>query len=189
MLGQHRGDVRVMVLHRDRGGSPLQRDARGEIARVQVVRRRPPARCGTAGAKRASVARKCSQRLEVLEIADVRAHAGRVAVHQRERVLEVRPDGQQWDAGSATGSRSGQRRVAARPPQDDAARRRPTRTTESSYARDDLAVVQEEASAIAAQPLRAPRRCRRRSAPRSDCRWSSPAAGRPPRAAGWWSGV
>ena len=132
VLGHHRRDVRVVVLHHDRTPAPPPRRRRvREIGGVHVAHDDLGRDAGRARFWCAQRRPEVLERLEVVEVADVLADVGGRAVDERERVLEMRPDREQrhrardWER-TAAAARS--RAHAGGTP----ARRRSSRRTESS---------------------------------------------------------
>jgi hypothetical protein len=112
VLGKARRQVSVMVLHREQPHAvELVRVLRGEVLRVQVVGH--DLRLDREQALEVlDPLSERPQRLEVLEVADVVADPGALALRHAERVLQLGAAGEDLALG-AIGERHARRDVAA----------------------------------------------------------------------------
>ena len=114
VLGQHRGDVRVVVLHGEGREARAERPPRREELRVQIVHHQLRRDLEGAREVRDGLLEK-EVGLHVVEIAEVLRHVGAVAAHEAHGVLLVRAHGQY--AVGVDGQANLFRGVAARTPE------------------------------------------------------------------------
>ena len=91
MLHHARGDVRVMVLHRDGGKVEVERELRRQVLRMEIVRDH----FGTHAVERGEVVDGLEERLvgrEVLEVADVMTGDDVVATRDGDGRLQLGAD-------------------------------------------------------------------------------------------------
>ena len=91
VLHHARGDVRVVVLHRDRREVEVEGELRRQVLRMEIVRDD----LGPHAVQRGEMVDRLHERLvgrEVLEVADVMAGDDVVAARDRDRRLQLRAD-------------------------------------------------------------------------------------------------